>query len=106
MASSAKPDYGRAGRDLKAATLVGVGLVDALKQLVEAQASAVEAKDLSFKSGLITLLPVLDAQRDFYQARKEYQQSRYDYLLNRMRLQQAAGTLSETELQEINLVLK
>ena len=86
--------------------LVGVGLVDALKQLVEAQASAVEAKDLSFKSGLITLLPVLDAQRDFYQARKEYQQSRYDYLLNRMRLQQAAGTLSETELQEINLVLK
>lgn len=86
--------------------LVGVGLVEAYRQSVLAQARALEAKELSHKAGLITLLPVLDAQRDLFLARRDYEQSRYEYLLNRMRLQQATGTLSELDLQEINEALK
>jgi hypothetical protein len=43
-------------------------------------------------------LPVLDAQRDLYLAKRDYAQSRYDYLINRLRLKQAAGTLAETDL--------
>jgi outer membrane protein len=52
------------------------------------------------------LLPVLDAQRDLYLARRDYAQSRYEYLISRLKLKQAAGTLSETDLVGISAALK
>lgn len=96
----------RATRAYYEGVLAGVGLVDALKQSVVAQERALESKTVSHKSGLITLLPVLDAQRDLYLARRDYAQSRYDYLLNRLRLQQVTGTLSELDLATVNAALK
>lgn len=84
----------------------GVGLVEALKQSVISQESAVESKDTGYRSGLFTILPVLDAQRDLYLARRDYAQSRYDYLFNRLKLKQAAGTLSESDLQTISSALQ
>jgi outer membrane protein len=96
----------RATRAAYEGTLSGVSLVRALKQSVISQASALEAKDQGFRSGLYTLLPVLDAQRDLYLAKRDYAQSRYDYLLNRLKLKQAAGTLSETDLGNISAALQ
>lgn len=96
----------RATRAYYEGVLAGVGLVDALKQSVVAQERALESKEVSHKSGLITLLPVLDATRDLYLARRDYAQSRYDYLLNRLRLQQVSGTLSELDLATVNAALK
>jgi outer membrane protein len=84
----------------------GVGLVEALKQSVISQESAVESKDTGYRSGLFTILPVLDAQRDLYLARRDYAQSRYDYLFNRLKLKQAAGTLSEADLVSIGAALQ
>jgi outer membrane protein len=51
-------------------------------------------------------LPVLDAQRDLYLAKRDYAQSRYDYLLYRLRLKQAVGTLAETDLVDIGAALQ
>lgn len=96
----------RATRAYFEGTLAGVDLVRALEQSVISQQRSLEAKELSHKSGLITLLPVLDAQRDLYLARRDYAQSRYDYLLNRLRLQQVAGTLSESDLVSIGAALR
>lgn len=87
-------------------TLSGVSLVRALQQSVVSQESALQAKEEGYKSGLFTLLPVLDAQRDLYLARRDYAQSRYDYLFNRLRLKQAAGTLSEADLVGIGSALR
>jgi outer membrane protein len=87
-------------------TVSGVGLVRALKQSVISQESALEAKDQGYRSGLFTILPVLDAQRDLYLARRDYAQARYDYLFNRLRLKQAAGTLSEADLVSIGSALQ
>jgi outer membrane protein len=87
-------------------TLAGVGLVRALKQSVVAQESALEARNEGFRSGLFTVLPVLDAQRDLFLARRDYAQSRYDYLFNRLRLKQAAGTLSEEDLAGVAAALQ
>jgi outer membrane protein len=84
----------------------GVALVKALKQSVTSQESAVEAKDTGYRSGLFTILPVLDAQRDLYLARRDYAQSRYDYLYNRLKLKQAAGTLSEADLVSVGAALQ
>lgn len=82
--------------------LAGIDLTQALRQSVDAQSKALEAKELSHRSGLITLLPVLDAQRDLYQARREYEQSRYEYVLNRLRLRQLIGALSDADLKLID----
>src|SRR5688572_2012448 len=96
----------RATRAAFDGTLSGVSLVRALGQSVASQESALAAKDQGFKAGLLTLLPVLDAQRDLYLARRDYAQARYDYLLNRLKLKQAAGTLSEADLADINAALQ
>ena len=87
-------------------TLGGVSLVRALRQAVVSQESALQAKDEGFRAGLNTLLPVLDAQRDLYIALRDYAQSRYDYLFNRLRLKQAAGTLSEADLVGVGAALQ
>ena len=96
----------RATRAAYEGTLSGVSLVRALKQSVVSQSSALEAKDQGYKSGLFTLLPVLDATRDLFLARRDYAQARYDYLLNRLKLKQAVGTLSEADLAGINEALQ
>ena len=79
-------------------TLSAVSLVQALKQSVTAQESALELKEQGFKAGLFALLQVLDAQRDLYLARRDHAQSRYDYLLFRLRLKLAAGMLAESDI--------
>ena len=86
--------------------LSGINLVKALNNTVAAQEKAVETKDEGRKAGLFTLMPVLDATRDLYFARRDYAQARYDYLLNRLRLKEAAGTLSEEDLAAINMLLQ
>jgi outer membrane protein len=84
----------------------GVELVQALSQSVVAQQSALQAKEEGFKSGLFTLSPVLDAQRDLFLAKRDYAQARYDYLLYRLRLKQAVGTLSDADLTAIYAALE
>ena len=96
----------RATRAAYDGAVSGVSLAQALKQSVISQESAVEAKDTGYRSGLFTILPVLDAQRDLYLARRDYAQSRYDYLFNRLKLKQAAGTLSETDLVGVGAALQ
>ena len=96
----------RATRAFYDGTVAGVSLVQALKQSVVAQQSALEAKVEGHKSGLFALLSVLDAQRDLFLARRDLAQSRYDYLIYRLRLKQAAGTLSEFDLAGIGAALQ
>lgn len=83
----------------------GASQVEALKQGVVAQKSAMEVKQESYKAGLVTVLAVLDAQRDLYMAKRDYAKARYDYLLYRLRLKQAVGTLAESDLEEVNRLL-
>jgi outer membrane protein len=87
-------------------TVSGVGLVQALAQTVTAQQALVEAKEQGFAAGLNTLLPVLDAQRDLYAARRDHAQARYDYLINRLKLEQAAGSLAEVHLVAVSAALQ
>jgi len=87
-------------------TLSGASLVRALAQSVVSQQSALDAKEQGYKSGLFTLLPVLDAQRDLFIAKRDYAQARYDHLLNRLKLKQAAGTLAEVDLESVSAALQ
>lgn len=88
------------------ATLSGVGLVRALAESVMAQEGALKAKEQGFRAGLYTLLPVLDAQRDYYFVKRDHAQARYEYLVNRLKLKQAAGTLAESDLVSVGAALR
>lgn len=80
----------------------GAARVQALKQSVTASRSALDAKTEGFQAGINTSLDVLDAARDLYRAKRDYAQARYAYLLNLLRLKQAAGTLADTDLAQVN----
>jgi outer membrane protein len=84
----------------------GVVRVQALAQGIVSAESARQLKVEGYRSGLQTLLQVLDAERDLYAAKRDAAKARYELLLNRMRLQQAAGTLAEADLLAINRMLE
>lgn len=96
----------RATRLAYQAAISGFGLVDATGQSVLAQASALEARDTGYKAGIYTPLAVLDAQRDLYIAKRDHAQSRYEALLNFLKLKQAAGTLAESDLVTVYAALQ
>lgn len=75
--------------------------VEALKQSVASNQSALEAKQEGFLSGLYTSLAVLDAERDLYLTKQEYAKARYEYLLNHLKLKKATDTLSGQDIVQM-----
>ena len=81
----------------------GAGVrVEALGEAVAASATALEAKSEGYRVGLYTAMDVLDATRDLYRAKRDHAEARYAFVLNLLRLKQAAGTLSEDDLTLVN----
>lgn len=80
----------------------GIVRLQALKESVQAQESARNLKSEGFKAGLQTILAVLDSERDLYAVKRDAAKSRYEFLLNRLRLKQAVGTLSDEDLSMLN----
>mgnify|MGYP000107719350 CR=1 FL=1 len=52
------------------------------------------------------IVDVLDAQRQLYSSVRNYNDARYDYILNNLRLKQAAGTLAPSDLEALSRFLK
>ena len=92
----------RQARDAYRGVLTGISRVKALKQAMVSTNSALETTEAGFEVGTRTIVDVLDAQRDMFRARRDFAQTRYDYILNTLRLKQAAGTLSPENLQQVN----
>mgnify|MGYP001821382844 CR=1 FL=1 len=80
--------------------------VDALKQAVASSQTALEATQAGFEVGTRTIVDVLDSQFALYRAITNYEQARYDYLLNVLRLKQAGGTLQVQDLEMIDQYLE
>lgn len=64
--------------------------------------TAAEATQAGFEVGTRTAVDVLTALRNVFSARRDYASSRYTYLLNTLRLRQAAGTLSDKDIVAMN----
>lgn len=83
-----------------------ISQVKALEQALVSSKSALKATEAGFEVGTRTIVDVLDAQRDLFSAQRDLDRARYDYVLNGLRLKQAAGSLKEADLQEVNRWLK
>ena len=92
----------RQTRDNYRGIISGISKVEALQHAVLSNEKAVEAAEAGFEVGTRAVVDVLDAQRELLRARRDHARSRYDYLLDTLRLKQAAGILHETDLVQIN----
>jgi len=52
--------------------------------------------------GTRTTVDVLNSRESLFRAQTQYARSKYDYLINVLKLKQAAGTLSASDVGEIN----
>ena len=93
-------------RDSYLGVLSEISRVKALRRAVESNATALNATESGYEAGTRTAVDVLESRRLWIQAQTDYSRSRYDYMINMLKLQQAAGILSEQSLSRLNVLLK
>src|ERR1700722_4532354 len=93
-------------RDSYLGVLSEISRVRALRRAVESNATSLHATESGYEAGTRTAVDVLQSRQLWVQAQTDYSRSRYDYMLNVIKLQQAAGTLSQQSLEKINSLLQ
>ncbi len=93
-------------RNLHRAVNTDIEQVQARRQSIISNQSALEATEIGYQVGTRNIVDVLDTQRRLYAAVRNYNNARYDYILDNLRLKQAAGTLSPDDLQDLAAYLK
>lgn len=92
----------RETRDAYLGVIAEKARVQALGQAVTSNQTALEATEAGFEVGTRTTVDVLDARRRLFEAQRDYARSRYDYLINVVRLKSASGVLVPQDLGSIN----
>jgi outer membrane protein len=87
------------------ALVAGVSEVEARRLAVVSAQSAYDASQVGLEVGTRTVLDVLQNQRTLFAAQVEYASAKYNYLQNRLLLEQAAGSLDINDVQDINRLL-
>ena len=83
-----------------------VANVTAQQQAVISATSALEATQVGYKVGTRNVVDLLQAEKNLYSAEKNLANAKYDYILANLRLALAAGTISPSDIVEINDLLK
>jgi outer membrane protein len=76
--------------------------IKARKQAIVSAESALEATQTGYKVGTRNIVEVLNAQRNLFQAQRDYANARYDYIANLLNLKFYAGTLNENDITVLN----
>ena len=88
------------------AVIAGIQEVEARRQALVSAESALEATNAGFEVGTRTIVDVLLSEQRFFQAERDYSNARHQFILNGLRLRQAAGLLDEQDLVEVNALLR
>lgn len=89
-------------RDTYLGVISDIARVQALKQAYESAQTALRATEAGYEVGTRTAVDVLDARRNELNALINFQRARYDYVLNTLRLKQAAGMLTAEDVAEVS----
>ena len=92
----------RETRDAYLSVISEIARVQALRQAVESSQTALQATEAGFEVGTRTTVDVLVSQNTLRRAQTSYARSRYDYILNILRLKLAAGSLAIEDLEEVS----
>lgn len=74
----------------------------ALRQSVTSTETALRATEAGFAAGTRTTVDILNAQQETFKANRDHKDVRYRYILETLRLKEAAGTVSEADLAQIS----
>jgi outer membrane protein len=99
---AAKRNTMQAARSNHQLAITNAARVKARKQAITSADSALKATQAGFDVGTRNIVDVLLAQRTLFQAKRNFSNARYDYILSMMRLKQVAGQLSPEDIFEIN----
>ncbi len=80
--------------------------VHALEAAVKSSESALEANKLGYEVGVRINLDVLNAQTQHFDTQNKLSKARYDLLTTQLKLKQAVGTLTQTDLEKVNTYLR
>lgn len=94
-----------ASRSLHMTVSSDVARVNARKQAIKSTQSALDATVAGYEVGTRNIVDVLNAQNAVFSAQRDYANSRYDYVLNSMRLKENAGTLSPEDIASLEAFL-
>jgi outer membrane protein len=89
-------------RDAYRAVAASISQVEALRQAVDSNRARVESTRAGFRVGTRTAVDVLNALRDLYAAQRDLADARYNYIVSRLRLKQAAGALTIDDVRMVN----
>ena len=92
----------RATRDAYLGVISEISRVQALKQALASSNTALKATGAGYEVGTRTAVDVLLARQRLLDAQTNYARARYDYVINVLALEQAAGTLDESRLARVN----
>ena len=84
------------------ATNTDVQRVKARAQSIVSSQSAFDATQAGYEVGTRNIVDVLQTQRVFFAAQRDYANARYDYVLDMLRLKQVAGTLGPQDINDLN----
>jgi outer membrane protein len=79
-----------------------VQTVESLQQNIVSRQSALEATREGYNVGTRNIVEVLDAERNYFTALRDYASARFDFVISTLKIKQAAGLLHERDLTEIN----
>lgn len=79
-----------------------IAQIKAFERALSSTQSQVESTKLGYEVGVRNSIDVLNAQQQFFTARRDLLQARYQYLGNIIRLKAASGVVSEVDLVDIN----
>ncbi len=83
-----------------------IARVKALEQAVISNQSSVQSTTKGKEVGMRTVVDVLSAQQQLFSSMRDLVQARYDYVVNKLKLDSAVGDLSEEKLLAVNRWLK
>jgi outer membrane protein len=92
-------------RDSYLGVLSEISRVKALRRAAESNMTSLKATESGYEAGTRTAVDVLQSRQQWVQSQTDYARSRYDYMINVIKLEQAAGILSEQSLQHVNALL-
>lgn len=79
-----------------------VSQIKAYEQALSSSQSQLDSTMLGYEVGVRTSVDVLNAQQQFFTAKRDLLQSRYTYLMNILSLKSAVGLLNDADLDAVN----
>lgn len=80
----------------------GISQIQADQQAVKSKNNAVDSNQAAYQAGTMTIIDVLNAISDLYNAQQVYAKDQYTYLQNTLVLKQLAGNLTDADMVGVN----